>query len=344
MNRKLALIILAIALVLTTLPATALGANAPSFSLSLTNALPSLNQDVRITINGKQLTDLYGYELQVQYDTTRLRFKSAAAHWTGLTVPASDQNGFITFAHTKLGKSAGENGAASIATLSFEAISAGPAIVKLTRVKLVDSKVEAVTLTPNLQAKINVSLSHPNLSFSDIAGHWAEADIKRAILLGFVNGYADGTFRPNQPVTRAEFTAMLSRAIPLPLPSDGEVALNFTDLDLIPEWAKPYIAEAAAAGIITGYDDHTFRSKLLINRAEMSVMIARAAAFDLTLNLTPDYRDESQIPQWAKTAVALSSEKALLNGRGNQTFAPLGHTTRAEALTVILKLQALLLP
>lgn len=343
MKHKLVLIVFAIVLVLATLPASAIGAYSPTFSMTINNVMTSLKQDIRVTIKGDQLTDLFGYELRVQYDTTRLRFKSAAAHWTGLTVPASTKNGLITFAHTKLGKSSGVNGAASLATLSFETIAAGPAIIKLERIKLVDSKVEALTVTPNVTAKINVTLSNPNLSFHDITGHWAEANVKRSVALGFINGYSDGSFRPNQAVSRAEFTAMLTRAIPLPLAVDGKIVLDFSDINLIPEWAKPFVAEAAASGVITGYEDHNFRSNQLINRAEMAIIIARAARFDLTSNLKPPFTDEAQIPAWAKTAVAAAAEHSLLDGRGNNQFVPLGQTTRAEAITVILKLQAMLL-
>src|SRR4029453_10322394 len=137
MRRKLASFLLCIVLALISVPSIALGTNGPSFSISLSNAASSINQDVRVTVKGEQLVDLYGYELRLHYDTTRLRFKSAAAHWTGLSVPASDTDGTLTFAHTKLGKASGENGSVSIATFSFETVAAGPAIVKLERVKLV---------------------------------------------------------------------------------------------------------------------------------------------------------------------------------------------------------------
>ncbi|OBZ16124.1 S-layer homology domain-containing protein [Bacillus sp. FJAT-26390] len=341
MRRKLTSVLLGIILAVVSIPTIAMGDNAPSFSLSLPTTAVSTNQDVRVTVKGEQLVDLYGYELRLQYDNTRLRFKSAAAHWTGLSVPASDKDGVITFAHTKLGKASGESGTAQIATLSFETIAAGPATFKLERVKLVDSKVAAATLTPNVQAKINISSNNQPILFVDLAGHWAEANVKLAVELGFINGYPDATFRPNAQVTRAEFTAMLARAVPLPAGAVGEVALDFADISVFPDWAKPYIAEAAAAGIISGYEDRTFRPGGKINRAEMAVMIARAAGFDLTLNQTSTFSDEAQIPSWAKTAVTVSVDKALLNGRGNNRFVPLGDATRAEALTVILKLRDL---
>lgn len=345
MNRlKIKLILLSLLVGLALFPTITWGQESPSFTLALSAPAPSVKQDVRITVKGNQLQDVYGYEIRLQYDSSRLRFKSASANWTGLSVPATDENGIVTFAHTKLGDSLGEKGTANIVTFAFEAIAEGTAIVKLERVKLVDSKVAAITLSPDTQTKININLHSQNAAFNDIKSHWAEADIKYALELGFVNGYPDGTFRPNSKVTRAEFTAMLTRAVTLP-PSSGEntdITLDFIDLVLIPQWAKPYIAEAASAGIISGYEDQTFRSSNLITRAEMTLMIARTAGFDLNQNKNSSFADENSIPSWAKTAVADSVTEGLINGRSNNRFAPLEHATRSEALTVILKLRTLL--
>jgi uncharacterized repeat protein (TIGR02543 family) len=52
-----------------------------------------------------------------------------------------------------------------------------------------------------------------DVSFSDISGHWAESDIRYAAALGWVNGYPDGTFKPNQPITRAEFMTLVNRML-----------------------------------------------------------------------------------------------------------------------------------
>ncbi|MGO4543669.1 S-layer homology domain-containing protein [Paenibacillus sp. 2TAB23] len=321
-------------------PAMAFGDALPSFSLAISQPKAGIGQDVRITVEGIQLTDLYGYELRLRYDTSKLRFKSASAHDTGLSVPAAAKDGEIVFAHTKLGKSPGDNGNASLATLAFETIAHGSAAVSLEKIKLVDSKAAAVTITPkNIKVLFIIKLQEEYKAPLDLTGHWAEANVLRAIELGFVTGYPDGTFRPNSLVTRAEYTAMLVRAVQLPIAVNSEVTLNFTDIDHIQAWAKPYIAEAASAGIISGYEDRTFRAQNKINRAEMAVILARTAGFDLTDTGTPQFSDHEQIPSWAKAAIIVSIQNKLLEGRGSNQFAPSAYTTRAEALTAILKLR-----
>ena len=95
-------------------------------------------------------------------------------------------------------------------------------------------------------------------AFSDTAGHWAEADIREAVLKGFVRGYPDGTFRPNQPVTRAEFSVMLVEALQL----DREASeLTFTDLDQIGPWARRSVAIAVQTGIVSGVHRRPFSSE-----------------------------------------------------------------------------------
>ncbi|MFC0334820.1 S-layer homology domain-containing protein [Paenibacillus sepulcri] len=101
--------------------------------------------------------------------------------------------------------------------------------------------------------------------FSDIAGNWAESNIKYASSIGLVKGYADGIFKPGKTATRAEFAVMLMNALKLPQ-ADGEPA--FTDRAQIGSWAREEVAQALGAGIIKGYMDGSFRPNVEIARTE----------------------------------------------------------------------------
>lgn len=336
MKGKMILIVLSVLLTFASLPLTVLGNSGASFSIIQSSEKSAVGQDIRVTVVGNQIKDLYGYELVLTYDAERLRFKSAAAHWTGMSVPAIVRDGEITFAHTKLGKTAGENGTVQIATFAFEALKPGDASIGLKHAKLVNSQVSAESFSSTIKSSIRISAAVVPAAFSDIAGHWAELQVKQASELGFVTGYTDGTFRPDAYVTRAEFTAMLTRAIQL-TPQEG-VTLDFADLEQIPSWARPFVAEAASAGVITGYEDRTFRASNNINRAEMAVMIARASHLALTSEKKSMFADAEQIPMWAEASVAAAAEAGYINGRSGNRFVPFGSTTRAEAITVILRL------
>ena len=165
---------------------------------------------------------------------------------------------------------------------------------------------------------------------TDIAGHWAENDIKQLVALGAITGYTDGSFKPDNSITRAEFATVLVKAFNLASQS-GKV---FTDTDK--HWAKDFIATAASYGIIKGYDAVTFGPDDFINREQMAVMIVRAAKLD-TVSEGTFYSDAASISAWAKDAVATTVKAGIFNGYSDNTFKPLDDATRAEAVTVIVK-------
>ncbi|MBX6351547.1 MAG: S-layer homology domain-containing protein, partial [Clostridia bacterium] len=119
----------------------------------------------------------------------------------------------------------------------------------------------------------------------DLAGHWSEDDVLRLLALGAVSGYEDGSFRPEGEVTRAEFVKMLVAATPalggqLPGPGEAaeELAARLRDAAEVPGWAAPYVAAALSAGLVTGYEDGTFRAGAYLTRAEVAELLARAWA------------------------------------------------------------------
>ncbi|QJD86606.1 S-layer homology domain-containing protein [Cohnella herbarum] len=173
------------------------------------------------------------------------------------------------------------------------------------------------------------------VKFSDIAGHWAEASIKQAVYGGIVKGYANGTFKPNATVTRAEFAVMLMNALK---PQGNGAELKFTDNATIGAWAKNAVAQGVQAGIIKGGNDGSFRPNAEVTRAEMAVMIANALGKSSEANATTGFADDKDIPAWAKGSVAIAKQAGIVQGKSGNKFAPQDNATRAEAVTVLLKM------
>ncbi|NBD25663.1 S-layer homology domain-containing protein [Paenibacillus glycinis] len=180
----------------------------------------------------------------------------------------------------------------------------------------------------------------PAIELSDIAGHWAEAAIKQADAGGIVSGYPDGSFRPNHPVTRAEFAVMLMHALKPEYAAAGP-ARAFVDDDQIGAWAKEAVAQAAQAGIISGYADGSFRANAAITRAEMAVMLARAPGLAPGAEEEIGFSDDGDIPAWARAAIAETRKLGLIEGTETNAFRPHALATRAEAAVVLLRLMAL---
>ena len=119
--------------------------------------------------------------------------------------------------------------------------------------------------------------SHP---FSDIAGHWAEAWMEDLYDEGLTSGYPDGTYRPQNEVTRAEMAVFLLKskhgAGYSPPSATGGV---FSDV--VGHWAEDWIEQLAEEGITGGYPDGTYRPNNPVNRAEMAVFLVNAFGIPL---------------------------------------------------------------
>lgn len=108
-------------------------------------------------------------------------------------------------------------------------------------------------------------------SYSDVAaGHWAASAIDQVTRSGIMKGYGDGSFKPNQTITRAEMATILSRLIPS---AQGNAA-SFSDIT--GHWAQAAVEMTSKAGIITGYEDGTFRPNQTLTRAEAVTIVNRA--------------------------------------------------------------------
>lgn len=177
-------------------------------------------------------------------------------------------------------------------------------------------------------------------SFSDLNGHWAAGDIRALAAAGVVAGYPDGTFRPDQPVTRAEFAVLLTRALGWPVPGSDTGKVSFTDAAALPVWAREAVATAQARGVLGGYPDGTFRPAQPVTREAAAAILVRV--LEQIISLTPavslTYADREQIAPWAREAVATACASGIFTGRTPVQFAPQAASTRAEVAVVLHRL------
>lgn len=144
-------------------------------------------------------------------------------------------------------------------------------------------------------------------NFIDIAGHWAERDIRTLVERGIIKGYPDGTFKPEHPITRAEFVSIVVRV--LGLEPTGEK----TFFDTIDHWAKDVIAAAYERGIISGYSDTIFGADDLITREQMPAIIVNA--FKLQQGQERKmFGDEEEISTWAQEVVEIAASNGIISG------------------------------
>jgi hypothetical protein len=181
-------------------------------------------------------------------------------------------------------------------------------------------------------------------TFGDVATHWARRDIE--ILAGrkVIQGVSPWSFAPQELVTRAQFCALLVRA--LGLPKEGSGVTPFAD---VPSgaWFAREVHTAYDAGLVQGLGPTTFGPERSITRQELAVLLARAleqAELAQGLGLAEityllrDFTDAKFVAQWAREGVAQAVGEGLVKGRTPTTIAPLGTATRAEAATMLKRL------
>ena len=179
----------------------------------------------------------------------------------------------------------------------------------------------------------------PAASADDMAGHWAAAEVLAAREAGLVNGFPDGTYRPDKSVTRAEFIKLMVRVRGLP-PVAGTG--GFTDL--AGHWLaeQGYIQAAADAGLVqtSDYGDSPeLEADQPINRVEAAVLMARTAnrlgAAQTLLKATLPFTDP--VPEWATGFVAAVNATGIFKGNGDGTFGAEAYLTRAQAAAIALR-------
>lgn len=144
---------------------------------------------------------------------------------------------------------------------------------------------------------------------SDSRNHWAQQYIGMLIDKGTIGGFPDGTFKPDDGISRAQFAAIIVKA--LGLPPAGRNA-EFKDLS-DKHWAYKAISSAVEGGLVGGFPDGSFRPEDKITRTQALVILAKALPGGNAAPTALDrYKDGSTVPAWAIQAVAKAAKAGIL--------------------------------
>ena len=168
------------------------------------------------------------------------------------------------------------------------------------------------------------------VTLTDIDKHWAKEYITYGVEQGYINGYTDNTFRPDNTVTRAEFSKMINSALKI----TGMSPAEFKDVKAA-DWYSDVVKSAQYAGYIKGYEDNSFRPNNPITRQEAAVILSRivlptSKRADLGL-----FKDKASIADWASDAVAMIAYKGYMKGDQNGNATPTASLTRGQAAKLI---------
>ncbi len=181
-----------------------------------------------------------------------------------------------------------------------------------------------------------ISAPQDVIVFNDVPdGYWAEPYIDALSSRGLIAGYDDGTFRPDQPVTRAQIANVVSKTFDLTVDKE---TLEFSDV-ASDYWARESIGETVQGGFMTGFPDDTFRPNEPVTRTQTFTTLVTGLGIAAPTNIqaTLDrYADANAIPKWANEKIAAATAGSLVVDYPNVTnLNPNEPTTRAELSAII---------
>mgnify|MGYP002600660569 FL=1 len=161
------------------------------------------------------------------------------------------------------------------------------------------------------------AVSAPGTTFSDVKNHANQTAIEALASRGIINGMGQGTFMPNKTMTRAEFAAIVTRALGLAA-KDTKV---FSDVPSS-KWYAGYIGTANSSGIVNGVGNGKFNPEGTITRQEAAAMVARAAKLcgldpsmdeAATKDMLAQFGDYRSVASWAKEPMAFCYSANILD-------------------------------
>jgi S-layer homology domain len=202
----------------------------------------------------------------------------------------------------------------------------------------VKSAVAETTKSAPTVATVAPSNRLAQATLSDVSGSWAEPFIRALAQKGIVVGYPDGSYRPDQLVTRAEFAAVLNKAFDLPATREGR---SFRD---VPDnyWGRAAIDKAYRAGFLAGYPNNTFAPNQNVLRVEALVALVNGSNLqpdgNIATNIETIYTDAGQIPSYARNAIIAGTQKCAavsVSYPTGKTFNASGTATRADVAAFV---------
>ena len=200
------------------------------------------------------------------------------------------------------------------------------------------SPVSVPQLTPPavVDPNYNPNAGNQNAEFNDVEGHFAQDYIKTLASEGMINGYEDGSFKPDNTITRAEFAKLVS----VIFETTSQEVHEYEDV-AADDWFKPYVDKLSGAGIVTGYDGK-FSPYANITRQDAAVICLRISEkLSAKLEGESEFADKTDVASYALEAVGALAANEIMNGDGT-SFYPLNNLTRGETAAILCRLRAAL--
>ena len=182
-------------------------------------------------------------------------------------------------------------------------------------------------------ATFGLSVMLPTAAFAatDTQGHWAGSVLAKWESQALISGYEDGTIRPDNEISRAEFVSLVNRVAGYQAAGS---AVKFSDVKT-GDWYAGQVAIAVNEGYIGGFEDNTFRPNDSVTRAQAAAIIARIKNLPSDAARVEQFADAAATPDWAKGVVGAVANAGYMIGDEANNFNAEKALTRAEAVAAL---------
>ena len=355
--KRIGILCLTLALLLSLVPAAF--AAGTSVVVTAPDTLPAVGESFTVTVSVSSNPGLSAAQVKLGYDDAVLEctaVKNGAV--TSKMLSASNTHGtrdgvgaILAAASTDTVKKDGE-----LAVFTFTVKSAGDAKLSVSQTTMADANGAQIAFTYDLPKLVSEDKTQPSEitpekpetpeepektgSFRDVTSrHWAYESVERAAELGLVAGFSDGTFRPDEAVTRAQFVLMLWRMAGKP---EAKTKAPFTDTTG-GEWYETALDWAYENGFVKGLSETAFGPNESITRQQAVAILFRFSggktggeAMVCGVYET-SFTDSGKLASWAKDAMWWAVYNSLVSGVGNGRIAPEQNASRAQIAAILLR-------
>lgn len=184
---------------------------------------------------------------------------------------------------------------------------------------------EAWSLMDNIQENFFTSLK-------DVKNHWAKASIDKAVQYGILKGYEDGTFKPDEPITRAEACAIVAKLTNYTNENYNNSPFSDVTKD---DWYFNYVVHCQIHNKVNGYEDGTFRPNNRLTRAEATKLLTLISKIYINSTIKDSAFTDVSKSHWAIKFINALTDRGVINGYEDGTFRPDSNITRAEFITIV---------
>lgn len=355
--KRIGILCVMLALLTSLIPAAF--AAGTSVVVSAPDTLPAVGESFTVTVSVSSNPGLSAAQVKLGYDDAVLTCTAVqnGAVTSGM-LSASNTHGtrdgvgaILAAASTDTVKKDG-----TLAVFTFTVKSAGDAKLTVSQTTMADANGVQIAFTYDLPKLVSEDKTQPSEitpekpetpeepektgSFRDVSSrHWAYDSVERAAELGLVAGFSDGTFRPDEAVTRAQFVLMLWRMAGKP---EAKEKALFTDT-VGGEWYETALDWAYENGFVKGLSETAFGPNENITRQQAVAILFRFSGGKtdgeamVSGVYETSFTDSGKLASWAKDAMWWAVYNSLVSGVGNGQIAPEQNASRAQIAAILLR-------